>query len=339
MFSRLFAQFRQVFRDQEVMKRIYLITLVTALLVLVLVIKGPEEGGKLLVDDSGNVVGIRRNSLSSSERYDVSLRVLDEENVSDRDLTVTIRALRDSDDDMKKGKSQNAVSREAEIEAEIDNMISEIEFSDQEVITLPETLPDGTPIIWNARDQEDRSGISVILVIYPVLIFLVIRSGMNAGKDEDAAIRAEIMKSLPRFCNQLFLMMNAGMILNDAFESICESYSCFSSDELGYFEKELIEIRDANSDHRNSTAALISEYASQHNVKELVRIAAILTENEKRGSNVVENLSRESRYLWDERKIVARERGKMIDARMSWPLAMLLIMLIVITMAPALMNI
>ena len=84
---------------------------------------------------------------------------------------------------------------------------------------------------------------------------------------------------------------------------------------------------------------MISEYASKHDVKELIRIAAILTENEKRGSDVVDSLARESRYLWDERKIVAKEQGKSIDARMSYPLGLLLILLIVITMAPAMMNI
>ena len=69
-----------------------------------------------------------------------------------------------------------------------------------------------------------------------------------------------------------------------------------------------------------------------------MRIAVILTENEKRGSDVTENLDRESRYLWENRKITAEERGKMIDTKMAYPLGLLLILLIVITMAPAMLN-
>ena len=38
------------------------------------------------------------------------------------------------------------------------------------------------------------------------------------------------------------------------------------------------------------------------------------------------------------RKAVARECGKAIDTKMSYPLGLLLIVLIVITMAPALLN-
>ena len=83
---------------------------------------------------------------------------------------------------------------------------------------------------------------------------------------------------------------------------------------------------------------MINEFAVKHDVKELIRIASILTENEKRGSDVIDSLSRESRYLWDERKTVARESGKMIDTKMAYPLGLLLILLIVITMAPALLG-
>lgn len=42
--------------------------------------------------------------------------------------------------------------------------------------------------------------------------------------------------------------------------------------------------------------------------------------------------------MWEDRKIVAKERGKIIDTKMSYPLAILLLMLIVITMAPAMMS-
>ena len=138
---------------------------------------------------------------------------------------------------------------------------------------------------------------------------------------------------------QLFLMMNAGMILSDAFEQICRSYSQHRKEDMTWFEREIIELRESSAGHRTSTAALLNGFATAHNVKEMIRITTILVENEKRGSDVIDSLSRESRYLWDERKITARERGKLIDTKMSFPLGMLLILLIVITMAPALLNI
>jgi type II secretory pathway component PulF len=176
----------------------------------------------------------------------------------------------------------------------------------------------------------------IIAAVYTGLIALMIAGG--GGKDKTAdQMRKSILKGLPRFCNQLFLMMNAGLILSDAFDTI--SAGCGTGRNAGAFERDLAELREATDGHRISTAQVINEYAVKHDVKEMIRIAAILTENEKRGSDVVESLERESRYLWEERKTVARECGKAIDTRMSYPLGLLLIVLIVITMAPALMNI
>ena len=275
MYSKVKRTVKEITSNKKVTRTIYFITLAASLLILVLVLKGPEQKGSLLSDDDGNIVGIRRRSLATSERYDVRLLVQDEEESSERDLTITLRSLQVNDVSKDKN-TDTGISRDAEISAEIDNMLTEIEYSDEEVITLPSSLPDGTPVRWSAAKQSDRSGIALIPVVYIALIIVVIKSGLDSGKDEEAAMRKEIMRSLPRFCNQLFLMMNAGMILSDAFERICSSYSSYGDSAMNRFERDLTEICSQNTDHRVSTASLISEYASQHNVKELVRIAAIL---------------------------------------------------------------
>jgi len=174
--------------------------------------------------------------------------------------------------------------------------------------------------------------------VYFVFIALLFKSRFDESGQDGEKERKAILRGLPRFCNQLWLMMNAGMILSDAFEQIKLSYEAYGSENRGFFEEKLVEIAEENGDHRKSTAVVISEFAEKYNVKELIRIATILVENERRGSDVIENLSRESRYLWDDRKIVAREYGKMIDTKMAYPLGLLLILLIVITMAPALLG-
>lgn len=324
-------------KDPDVIRRIYLLTVAAALFTLVLVIKGPESQGKLLTDKDGTVTGIRRYSVENEERYDVTLRVGTGPETVVRDVTIDLRGESAAgrpaaDEDTPEEK------REAELDAEIDRMLMEISYEDGETIDLPSELSDGTEVTWTARKQQDRTGIILIPFIYIGLILAAVKTGMDKQTDGEAVARKEIMRGLPRFCNQLFLMMNAGMILSDAFDTICESYKEYGVENMTAFERDLAELCDESDGHRISTATVISEYASRHNVKEMVRIATILTENERRGSDVIESLSRESRYLWDDRKIVARESGKMIDMKMSWPLGMLLILLLVITMAPALMS-
>lgn len=327
--------YRLLKEDPSVTRRLYAVTLGAALFMLVLVIKGPEQNGSLMTNESGDVTAIRRHSMTSSERYDVSVTAGTGDAAVKRDLTIGLRAVSQDKADDEPDQSEYM---QAETDAEIDRIVNELGYSDDEIIMLPSSLSDGTPVVWRARKQKDRTGIVLVPLIYIFLAAAVIKSASDRNNNAESAAREQIMKGLPRFCNQLFLMMNAGMILSDAFEIICASYLNHGTENMSVFEKELTELISENEEGRVSTAALLSRYASRHNVKEMVRIAAILTENERRGSDVVESLSRESKYLWDERKITAREKGKMIDMKMSWPLGMLLIILIVITMAPALLS-
>ena len=324
--------------DPAVVRRIYIITLVTAMVVLAVAVKGPEQKGRLIADDRGHIVGIRRNSLSSSERYDLRLRIDEGGEMALRDVTLTIQAVRDGSGSKAAENKDERQKREAEIDAEIDSMLSEIEYSDQKTVRLPSRLADGTSVSWTRGEKKDRTNLILIPLVYAALIAAVIKSGLDTSDNGEKEMQREILRGLPRFCNQLFLMMNAGMILSDAFERICSSYREFGEDSMTPFQRELADICDENRDHRISTAAVITGFAEKHNVKEMIRIATILTENEKRGSDVVESLSRESKYLWNDRKIIARECGKMIDTRMSYPMGMLLVLLIVITMAPALLS-
>ena len=327
------SRFKDLLQDKKLMSGIYAVTLITALLILALVVKGPEESGRLVADRQGNIIGINRRSMDRSERYDLSLEIEDGKEIITRDVILTLQAETDGRSGIRLNKEE---SREAELDAAIDNMISSIEYSREKKIRLPSELPDGTAVRWLGARQSTGSVIVIIPLMYVSLVVLMAANSMKTDKTA-AEERRSIMRGLPRFCNQLYLMMNAGLILSDAFDTISTGYE--SNKNCSSFERDLVELRDATDGHRISTAQVINEYAVRHDVKELIRIAAILTENEKRGSDVVESLERESKYLWDERKTVARESGKAIDTRMSYPLGLLLIVLIVITMAPALLNI
>ena len=328
------SKYKELIHNKKLMSGIYAVTLVTALLILALVIKGPEESGKLIADSNGDVTGIDRSSLKRSERYDLSIFISDEEETIQRDVTLVLQA---QNGEKAGALSSEADDRKAEIEAELDSLISLIEYSKEKRISLPSELPDGTPLRWIGAKQKAGPAAVMIPLIYAALVLIM---AADAAKEDKTAAeeRRAILRGLPRFCNQLFLMMNAGLILSDAFDTITGSYSGAKEESLSSFERDLAGLRDATCGHRISTAHVINEYAVRHDVKELIRISAILNENEKRGSDVIGSLERESRYLWDERKVVARENGKAIDTKMSYPLGLLLIILIVITIAPALLN-
>ena len=336
----IFDEIKRIRSDKEMMSRIYMITLGVALLVLVLVLKGPEEKGQIISDSKGNAVSIKRYTTEKSENYSLIAEIKKGSETIARDVNLRIQAV-------KEGKNSDVLSEGADSSAEtemaLDAAINDIEYSRSKTISLPDELSDGSKVRWKAYNKKDYSAFFLIPFIYLALIIFVVRAPGDKLKTEIERKRQSILKGLPRFCNQLFLMMNAGLILSDAFEKITDSYALRTdtNDEdkdNDYFESELVRIRRDDPGHRSSTASLINEFAVNNDVKEMIRIATILTENEKRGSDVIESLSKESRYLWDERKVVAREKGKMIDSKMSYPLGILLILLIVITMAPAMLS-
>ena len=329
------SKYKELIHNRKFMSGLYALTLICALLVLAVVVKGPEQRGRLIAGENGDIVAIDRSRMDRSERYDLGIEIHNGKETITRDVTLNLRS---------EGKQANGQAadpedeRSAEIDAALDTLISGIEYSDSKRIELPQQLPDGTGLVWKSNEKSREPAMLMIPAVYAALV--VFMAIVSTREDKTAAEeRRSILKGLPRFCNQLFLMMNAGLILSDAFDTITERYADYGREDLSGFEKDLADLRDATCGHRISTAYVINEYAVKHDVKELIRIAAILTENERRGSDVVESLARESRYLWDERKIVAKECGKAIDTKMSYPLGLLLIMLIVITMAPALMNI
>ena len=86
------SRFKDLLKDKKLMSEIYAVTLITALLILALVVKGPEESGKLVADRQGNIIGINRKSLDRSERYDLSLEIEDDKETITRDVTLTLQA-------------------------------------------------------------------------------------------------------------------------------------------------------------------------------------------------------------------------------------------------------
>ena len=328
-----YSEFIQTIRqDKKVRERIIIVSVLAIIFVVALIFKGDGNAGKYITNESGNVIGIQRGSLEAQEKYNLKLSVISDGERSERQIVLNEQAAKENSN-----KEIETDNKEAERETEIDGIITDIEMSDKKVIKLPTKLSDGSILIWSI-ESESVSKYLAIPIIYFLLIFLIIKSKDNGKKNEESENRKDIVRCLPRFTNQLLLMMNAGMILSDAFEKISRSYKLMSNDNRGCFESELIEIAESNIEHRVSTAVLINEWAKKHNVKELMRIATILIENERKGSDVIDNLSRESKYLWDDRIIIARESGKMIDTKMSYPMGLLLLLLIVITMAPALLN-
>ena len=140
------------------------------------------------------------------------------------------------------------------------------------------------------------------------------------------------MRNLPTFLNQLLLLLSSGVILEDALVRIAIGYSNFERQRANAFTEE--------KSRRTGTSmtSCLQMMGSRSKVKEFSRVVRIISESRLSGADIWDKLARESEELWAERKRAAMERIKLSESKMSFPLGLLLTALILITAAPAMLQ-
>ena len=318
--------------DHELKKHLVQISIIAFIFLVIILIK-PHMSGKYIVDDKGNVVCIMQRGTEKFAEYNLIANVQRDNKSLSQDVILRKNV------DKNNGKEAHGSSHdiEAEMSASLGIAVSRLEESRSKKIVLPSKLDDGSVVTWSKSEKSNR-GWMMIIALYVLIGIAVILDKYDKLRKADIDMRKQILKALPRFTNQLLLMMNSGVILSDAFHKICYGYSMMQVEHQGELERNIIAMTESAELTNRSIPLMFSELAKKYSVKELMRISTVLRENEKRGSNIQEKLERESALLWDIRKVIAREQGKLIDTKMTYPLGLLLVLLIVITMAPAMMS-
>nr|WP_314632627.1 type II secretion system F family protein [uncultured Mogibacterium sp.] len=322
--------FKEIF-DSELKKQLVQISIIAFIFLVVILIK-PRINGTYIIDEKGNVVGIVQRGEHNFVEYDLIANV----QKGSKRITQDVRLRKNIDENNRKEVPDSTHDIEAEMSTSLGIAVGKLEESRGKKIVLPSKLDDGSNVTWRKSDKSNRDWV-IIPMLYVLICFAVIMNRQDKLRKAAVDERKQILKSLPRFTNQLLLMMNAGVILSDAFHKICYGYSMMQMDTQGELERNIIAMTESAELTNRSIPLLFSELAQKYSVKELMRISTVLRENEKRGSNIQDKLERESAFLWDNRKVIAKEQGKLIDTKMTYPLGLLLVLLIVITMAPAMM--
>lgn len=158
-------------------------------------------------------------------------------------------------------------------------------------------------------------------------------------RKEDEKHREEIILSLPSFINQLLLLMDSGLILNDAFKRVALEYRRTPLKNRNYFAEKVITVYEESEKTGEGVINGFYSFACREKVKELTKTANFLYENKNRGTELYKSLSELSEGLWEERKRLCMEKIRKSELKMSFPLGIMLISLIIMTAAPALMQI
>ncbi|MBO4235905.1 MAG: type II secretion system F family protein [Firmicutes bacterium] len=236
--------------------------------------------------------------------------------------------------DEKKEDSESIVmpmSDSERLSLEVSQIVRDLNMGSGDVVELPLVSPDGVRLTW----QAPKKGNEYLLPLLVPLIgmFYLYRGERDKKASEEKRERARIIRELPGFNNKLVLLMESGLIYEEALERICGE----SSSEGG-IERIFSKAMDESKLMNGHPERLIGEYARERKISELSRLISIVTESRERGTDLRDKLASEGEILWEKRKRQAEEQGKLADTKLAMPLGMMLISLLLVTAAPAFMQ-
>lgn len=138
-----------------------------------------------------------------------------------------------------------------------------------------------------------------------------------------------VSEELPDFINMLVLLLNSGLVLISAVERIAEE------EREGYFYEELKKISDRMKSLNSSFVTEFREFARESGSRELLRLSNVFSDNIGKGSELVEKMELESAYMWQMRKKQVEEKGRLAESKLTFPMSLMLVSLIIIAAAPA----
>ena len=290
--------------------------------------KGLSGGKKYIMGSGGSIEALSRKSGKEAASFPMRVTVRKGRVKITEEIILTIKGRK------AEKKTDSGEKPEDKVQRALNNAISEVESSKNKEVELPQSLSDGTTLRW-----EDNSGgnpLSVILLI-PVFTYLLYWNEKNKEKKRIKRDEDDVARSLPSFNDQLLMLLNCGMIVNDSLVCITDGYR--GREKKGYFQKTMIEMRKQAADTGKTMVSVFCERANRLGIRELSRLAGIITDHQLRGNDITGKLESESEMLWTKRKQTAEEQGKLAETKLTFPLAILLVSLTIIVAAPAVIQV
>ncbi len=202
-------------------------------------------------------------------------------------------------------------------------------------VSLPAVSEEGTRLIWKKKNAY--SGHLMPFAAGIMIVVMLWQNGEAKKKADDLLRKKEIINALPSFNNKLLLLLGSGMVYEDAMKKIADGYR--SSETNNFFAEFVTEAFRESKLLNKDISELMAERAEKLKIRELSRITAMIADNRYKGSDLREKLDMEGRALWRERTRAAEEAGKLAETKLAIPLAVLLLALIIISAAPAMLQI
>lgn len=204
-------------------------------------------------------------------------------------------------------------------------------------IRLPDSLDSGERIEWEVREKTQQDYLIIIMLLM-IVSAAVYKNRLSPLKKRRQENMESVTRQLPEFVNRLVLLLNAGLVLSAAFEKAVEESMAFQNRKEEYFHMKMKEIYVTVKTANGSMNREIRRFARESGSRELMRIANIINDNISKGVELTQKLQNESELLWMNRKKNCEEKGRLAETKLTMPLVIFLMALILITVAPALLE-
>ncbi|MBR0456711.1 MAG: type II secretion system F family protein [Firmicutes bacterium] len=212
-------------------------------------------------------------------------------------------------------------------------------------VSLPDQLRTGEKITWTSEKKTNTAVIAFGMMLLAVLIYVRRLDPLEKIRLQQ---QDSVRRQLPEFINRLVLLLGAGLVLSSAFEKIVEenlSSNGFQSDGRrdDYFYHCMGDIYARIKETNGSLAKEFRAFARSglglgEGDRELMRISNIISDNISKGVELADKLQSESEMLWLSRKRSSEERGRLAETKLTLPLTVFLLVLVVVTVSPALLE-
>lgn len=328
--------FKRFCKNKDNQKKLLLFILVSAIMGIIFCINNNKTQGMYITDKDGNIVGIYNKDFSKDITFPLILEVKKGNKKIKKEILLNIKG--EESNNSKKEKRMSNDKSKYDMEAELSRIASdvkyEIEKNHKKKLMLPKVYNKNYFLKWGRVRNKDLLKFFCI----PLILFLILYFDIRRKKhDEIRERRDSIIKYLPGFCDQLLIMIQCGLIFPDAFNRIAEEYS--KEENKNYFKELIMAIRDKSKLGNRGIGKIFYEESISIGNKSLSRLANLVMNNQKKGVDITYKLKEDIEVLRENRKQAAIEKGKLAESKLTMPLAMLLIVLIIVTAAPALLQV
>lgn len=293
-----------------------------------------------IIESYGQLYMIRPDAGEEAGHLSLNAEVISDDQTYEKKLDIMLEPYeteKEKEEDTRSDEHM-VMSEQERIDYALRNMTDGFnEDGSAKKIRLPDSLDSGEQIRWDI-EKSSKSNVFAIAALMMVTSFAIYKNRLSPMKKMQQENRNSVMRQLPEFINRLVLLLNAGLVLNSAFERSIEERMSFQGAEDDYFYTKMKEVYTSVRTANGSMHKELRRFARESGSRELMRISNIISDNISKGVELTQKLQNESELLWMNRKKSCEEKGRLAETKLTLPLVIFLMALIVITVAPALLE-